>query len=92
MSYYGINFNCFLPSRCVECSAKQTLTIDSTHKENQISNATDSGNNLFFKDQFLKIYFHTAKIQGTFRVNHIANDRPACYQYFLVKYNYGSKS
>ena len=34
-----------------------------------------SGNNLFLKDQFLNIYAHTAKIQGTFRVNHIAKDR-----------------
>ena len=38
------------------------------------------------------MYANTAKIQGTFRVNHIAKDRAACYQYFLVKYNYGSKS
>ena len=45
-----------------------------------------SGNNLFLKDQFLNIYAQTAKIQGTFRVNHIAKDRVACCQYFLVKY------
>ena len=44
-----------------------------------------SGNNLFLKDQFLNIYAHTAKIQGTFRVNHIAKDRAACCQYFLEK-------
>ena len=59
---------------------RKTNINNSTHKENQISNATDSGNNLFFKDQFLKIYaLHTAKIQGTFRVNHIAKDHAACY-------------
>ena len=51
-----------------------------------------SGNNLFLKDHILNIYAHTAKIQGTFRVNHIAKDRAACCQYFLVKYNYGSES
>ena len=43
----------------------------------------------FLKDQFLNIYAHTAKVQGTFCVNHIAKDRAACCQYFLVKYNYG---
>ena len=78
--------------RVVVSGARKTNINDSTHKENQISNATDSGNNLFFKDQCLKIYANTAKIQGTFRVNHIAKDRAACYQYFLVKNNYGSKS
>ena len=46
----------------------------------------------FLKDQFLNIYAHTAKVQGTFCVNHIAKDRAACCQYFLVKYSYGSES
>ena len=46
----------------------------------------------FLKDQFLNIYAHTAKVQGTFCVNHIAKDRAACCQYFLVKYSYGYRS
>ena len=45
----------------------------------------------FLKDQFLNIYAHTAKVQGTFCVNHIAKDRAACCQYFLI-YKYGSES
>ena len=44
----------------------------------------------FLKDQFLNIYAHTAKVQGTFSLNNIAKDRAACCQYF--QYNYGSES
>ena len=43
------------------------------------------------KVQFLKIYAHTEKIQGTFPVKYISKDRAACCQYFLL-YNYGSES
>ena len=53
---------------------RKTNVIDSTRKETRYQ-TQHSGNNLFLKDQFLNIYAHTAKIQGTFRVNHIAKDR-----------------
>ena len=36
------------------------------------------------KDQFLNIYAHTEKIQGTFPVNYISKDRAACCWYFLL--------
>ena len=62
----------FPPSRCVGCSAKQTLSIQ------HIKKAKHSGNNLFLKDQFLNIYAHTEKIQGTFPMNYISKDRAAC--------------
>ena len=48
-------------------------------------------NILFLKLQFLKIYAHTEKIQGTSPVTYISKDHAACCQYFLL-YNYGLES
>ena len=79
-----------LPSKSLCQVFQKTNVIDSTHKETRYQ-TEHSGNNLFLKDQFLNSYAHTEKIQGPFRVTHIAKDRAACCQYFLVKY-YGSES
>ena len=66
-----------IPSESLRRVFRKTNIIDSTPKETRCQ-TEHSGNNLFLKDQFLNIYAHTEKIQGTFPVNYISKDRAAC--------------
>ena len=68
--------NKFIRVASGQCSAKQMLS-SRTHKETRLETEY-SGNNLFLKHQFLNIYDRKAKIQGTFQVYQIGEDRAAC--------------
>ena len=75
--------------RCIIAKGKSRWPYDARviHARFGRDEILNLGGRRFARNQFLlHIHAHTAKIQGTFCVNHIAKDGTACCQYFLAKY------